>query len=195
MANEIAQAYVYSKKLEENSLLTERNQDLNIKSLTDELTGLMNRRGCMKFGKSLVDISVKDGKNGFVLFCDMDHLKWINDTYGHDYGDEAIKLQGQALSKAFRSNDLICRLGGDEFVVIATGFPASKIEMVNDRVSEICKELCKEKELPFDVSISIGGVPFDSEHTNMEQLLQDADKEQYKVKKIHHERDKEKNLR
>lgn len=187
VANEIAHAVEYTKKIEENSVLQERAHEMNVKSFTDELTGLMNRRGVMKYGRTLIDIAAKEDKGGYVLFCDMDHLKYINDTYGHEYGDEAIKIQSEALKKAFRSNDLICRLGGDEFVIIAAGFPESKIPMVNVRVSEICKELTKAKNLPFEVNISIGGVPFDKDHTDIEKLLQDADKEQYKVKKLHHE--------
>ena len=73
LANEIAQAYKYTRNIEEKAELAKMNRDLNIKSYTDELTGLMNRRGLMKYGTDSISLSIQLEKNGVILFCDMDH--------------------------------------------------------------------------------------------------------------------------
>ncbi|MCR5385693.1 MAG: GGDEF domain-containing protein [Treponema sp.] len=186
LANEIAQAYKYTRNIEEKAALAKMNLDLNIKSFTDELTGLVNRRGLMKYGKESINLSIQLEKNGVVLFCDMDHLKVINDTYGHEYGDIAIKAQSEILQKTFRVNDMISRLGGDEFVIIAPGLSISQLDQVRQRMKGVSEEIQKEKKLPFEVSISIGGVPYNAENTDLERLIMSADKEQYEEKKRHH---------
>ena len=186
LANEIAQAYKYTRNIEEKAALAKMNLDLNIKSFTDELTGLINRRGLMKYGKESINLSIQLEKEGVVLFCDMDHLKVINDTYGHDYGDIAIKTQSEILQKTFRANDMISRLGGDEFVIIAPGLGIAQLDQVRSRMVGVSAEICKQKNLPFDVCISIGGVPYDKDNCDLERLIMSADKEQYEEKKRHH---------
>ncbi|MBR5932429.1 MAG: GGDEF domain-containing protein [Treponema sp.] len=186
LANEIAQAYKYTRNIEEKAALAKMNLDLSIKSFTDELTGLLNRRGLMKYGKESINLSIQLEKDGVVLFCDMDHLKLINDTYGHDYGDIAIKAQSEILQRTFRVNDMISRLGGDEFVIIAPGLNLEQLERVKARMDKVSKEIRVEKKLPFDVCISIGGVPYDKDNCDLERLIMDADKEQYEEKKRHH---------
>ncbi|MBQ0002786.1 MAG: GGDEF domain-containing protein [Treponema sp.] len=188
ISNEIATAYKYTKNLEEKNILAEKNIDLNIKSFTDELTGLMNRRGLMKFGVESINLSLSLGKKGMVLFCDMDHLKLINDNYGHEYGDKAIKAQAEILQRTFRTNDLISRLGGDEFVIVASGLTVSKLDDVKLRLEKYSSEVKSEFGLPFDVSISIGGVPYSDQSCDLEKLIKAADVEQYKEKEIHHAR-------
>lgn len=110
----------------------------------------------------------------------------INDTYGHEYGDVAIKTQSEILKRTFRTNDLICRLGGDEFVIVAPGLTIGKLDQVRIRMESISEEICARKELPFKVNISIGGVAYDKDNCDLESLIMDADKEQYKEKKRHH---------
>ena len=65
--------------------------------------------------------AVKNGNNGMVFFADMDGLKKINDTYGHQMGDKAIMLQARVLKDIFRSSDVVGRLSGDEFGIVALG--------------------------------------------------------------------------
>lgn len=187
-SNEIATAYKYTKNLEEKDILAKENIDLNIKSFTDELTGLINRRGLMKFGKESIDLSISLGKNGMVLFCDMDHLKYINDNFGHEFGDKAIKAQSQILQRTFRVNDMISRLAGDEFVIVAPGLSIHKLEDVKARLEKCSVEVKEELNLPFDISISIGGVVYSDKSRDLEKLIKAADVEQYKEKELHHSR-------
>ncbi len=89
LVNSFVPSYVYSKKETERAQLAEKNQTLNFQSKTDELTKLFNRRGFMEYGQQLLDISSVSGERGCVFFCDLDGLKTMNDTWGHEIGDLA----------------------------------------------------------------------------------------------------------
>ena len=186
LVNAFVHSYVFSKKEEERAILAEKNQTLNFESKTDELTKLFNRRGFYEYGQQLLDVSVAAGQSGSVFFCDLDGLKTINDTYGHEIGDLAIKTEAKVLRATFRDSDLIGRLSGDEFGVVAPGLPSRKIEVIRERFKSINEEFSKAAKLPFILSISIGAVEFDAEHSDLKELLKAADKELYEEKKIKH---------
>ena len=186
LVNSFVHSYVFSKKEEEKAILAEKNQNLNFESKTDELTKLFNRRGFYEYGQQLLDVSVAADQTGSVFFCDLDGLKTINDTYGHEIGDLAIKTEAKVLRATFRDSDLIGRLSGDEFGVVAPGLPPRKIEVIRERFKSINEEFSKAAKLPFILSISIGAVEFDAEHSDLKELLKAADKELYEEKKIKH---------
>ena len=186
LINAFVHSYVYSKKEEERAKLAEKNQTLNFQSKTDELTRLFNRRGFYEYGQQLLDISIAAGQGGCVFFCDLDGLKTINDTYGHEIGDLAIKTEAKVLRAAFRDSDLIGRLSGDEFGVVAPGLPARKADVIRERFKSLNEEFSKEANLPFTLSISIGPIDFDEEHADLKDLLKAADKVLYEEKKIKH---------
>ena len=119
VAKSICSAYEVSKRRDENLLLSKKNTDLSILSNTDELTGIFNRRGFMKVAQNELKAAVEAHKKGLVIFGDIDGLKRINDTYGHDAGDRAILAEVKLLKKAFREADTIGRLGGDEFGILS----------------------------------------------------------------------------
>lgn len=190
LANAIASSYEYTKKNDENALLSKMNEHLTVDndklnetSKTDELTQVFNRRGFMFAGKQILALTQSVIKSGTVFFCDMDGLKKINDNYGHHMGDAAIKVVAQALKKTFSLNDVIGRLGGDEFAVISGEVTLDKIEEKNKMISENCAALAKRKRLPFEVNVSVGAVAFTSNDTDLERLLKKADELQYKLKK------------
>ncbi|MCR5063108.1 MAG: GGDEF domain-containing protein [Treponema sp.] len=186
LVNSFVHSYVYSKKDAERASLAEKNQTLNFQSKTDELTKLFNRRGFYEYGQQLLDVAVADGQIGSVFFCDLDGLKGINDTYGHEIGDLAIKTEAKVLRAAFRDSDMVGRLSGDEFGIVAPGLPERKVEVIRERIKNLNEEFSQEANLPFILSISIGPIEFDSEHTDLKDLLKEADKELYKEKKIKH---------
>lgn len=186
LVNSFVHSYVYSKKDAERASLAEKNQTLNFQSKTDELTKLFNRRGFYEYGQQLLDVSVAAGQTGSVFFCDLDGLKTINDTYGHEIGDLAIKTEAKVLRAAFRDSDMIGRLSGDEFGVVAPGLPARKVDVIRERFISLNEEFSKEANLPFTLSISIGPKDFDSENTDLKDLLKEADKNLYEEKKIKH---------
>lgn len=174
-------------KLEsKNSRLAQYNTKITTLSTTDELTGLNNRRGFINLTNKMIKRSVSKKCSGMILFCDMDGLKKINDTYGHEAGDRAILLQSQILRNVCRSSDIISRFGGDEFAIAVDGMDKNGFEAFIKRIeaeTKISNECSGEK---FKVSISIGSAAFNSAHTDLEKLLDAADKELYKVKAIKH---------
>ena len=194
LVNSFVHSYVFSKKEEERAILAEKNQTLNFESKTDELTKLFNRRGFYEYGQQLIDVSTAAGQSGCVFFCDLDGLKTINDTYGHEIGDLAIKTEARVLRAVFRDSDMVGRLSGDEFGVVAPGLPAYKADVIRERFRTINEEFSREANLPFTLSISIGPIDFNAEANDLKDLLKEADKGLYEEKKIKHaQRDAKKN--
>lgn len=189
--NILIRAYEYTKEQQERQMLIEQKQKLSLESKTDELTHIFNRRGFMEYGQRLLSLSAAAGKHGMVFFCDLDGLKTINDTYGHDVGDAAILTEAQVLNAAFRNSDMIGRLSGDEFGVVAPGFTKNNIQQLRNRLSELNELYSKENELPFILSISVGPIEFNDENTSLEDLLKVADENLYEEKKIKHSKDKD----
>ncbi|NGX54244.1 MAG: putative diguanylate cyclase AdrA [Chlamydiae bacterium] len=167
----------------------ELRESLKALSFTDELTGLYNRRGFMTLTKQHIDLALRQ-KHGFFLFqIDLDHLKEINDTFGHLEGDKALVKTADSLKKNFRISDIISRIGGDEFAVIALNVPEEKGHLLKNHLLEIIREWNATKEQPWQLSLSIGTAYFDpSKATSIEKLLELADQEMYADKKIHHEK-------
>lgn len=189
----LALAFDYSKSLERNISLSRQNELLQIKNLdldresrTDELTKLLNRRGIIEMGQKVIDFSIEMNQKGVVFFGDMNYLKKINDTYGHEMGDIAIKTQAEIFKSVFRSNDIVGRLSGDEFVAIIPGYSINQIDNVRNKVSIKAKEISKEKNLPFEISISLGAVEFNSDNYNLQELIKKADANQYDEKRRIH---------
>lgn len=191
IVNAFVHSYIYSKTEQERIIMAEKNQTLNFQSKTDELTQLFNRRGFFEYGQQLLDFSLIDESCGCVFFCDLDGLKTMNDTWGHEIGDLAIKTEAKVLRAAFRDSDLIGRLSGDEFGVVAPGCPMRIVETIRARLKDLNKEFSEEAGLPFTLSISIGPIEYNSEHNDLNALLKEADKNLYEEKKIKHaERDR-----
>jgi diguanylate cyclase (GGDEF)-like protein/PAS domain S-box-containing protein len=107
--------------------ITERKMmedQLRIMSVTDELTGLLNRRGFFTLAEQQTKLANRTKTELLLFFIDFDNLKMINDMYGHHSGDWALIDTAKALKETFRESDIIARIGGDEFVVITIGTPA-----------------------------------------------------------------------
>lgn len=161
---------------------------LSGESLTDELTKLYNRRGIMNFGQQTIDLAVEMQGKGLVFYADMDGLKAINDTYGHDAGDLAITTMGKILKSTFREQDIIGRMGGDEFVIVAGGIAEEIVPLIKERLDSAAEEWYQTNKPPFRLSISFGKAAFYAGNSNLETLLALADKELYKEKEKKHAR-------
>ena len=189
LINALSQSYDYTYQLLENEKLKIENTDLNEVSRTDELTKILNRRGFKEKGQRAIDLAQETLQPVVVFFGDMDGLKKINDTYGHEMGDKAIKLQAEVLKKAFRSDDIVGRLSGDEFGVIAVGMNLDRIDSVKEQIATLSEKISKKNKLPFTLSISLGAVDLQSS-SNLKRLLSEADKKLYVEKQIKHAKDK-----
>ena len=170
----------YSELQEDNSTLTKQSK-------TDELTGVLNRRGFYEFGQRTLDIIQEMEHAGIVFFADMDNLKKINDTYGHDAGDEAIKLLAEIFKSVFRNNDVIGRLGGDEFGIVAPGMIIEHVPLIRKKIDETCKKESKKHKLKYTLSVSVGYADLEKSSL-LKQLMSEADAMLYKEKRKKHAR-------
>lgn len=182
----LVHAYEQSIERKEKQKLIDNNMTLSMRSKMDELTQVFNRRGILEYGQKLIDLSVLMDKSGIVFFCDMDGLKTINDTYGHEIGDIAIKTQAEILKESFREADLVGRLSGDEFCVIAPGMAMEMVPGMRSKLRKISEQLSKDAGLSFTLSISMGAVEFTHESYHLHKLLQRADMELYEEKHVKH---------
>lgn len=158
------------------------NSNFHLKdiSLHDELTGLYNRRGFFELGKKEFHIQKELGGSFILFFMDLDGLKQINDTYGHDAGDLAIKEFGNILVKVFRENDIIARLAGDEFTIIALDAEKESVKKLLVRMDNIINEFNIKSNTPFKLSASSGYSIYNGEmNTSFENLIEMADKKLY----------------
>src|SRR5574344_181358 len=160
------------------------NTELTGMSLTDEMTGLYNRRALLSIGQHSIDLALEMKRTGIVAYADMDGLKAINDTFGHDAGDIAIKSMAKILKQVFRGQDVVARLGGDEFVIIATGITTAFMPKIRERLTTAESSWNKETKYPFKLSISMGAVDFDENNHMLEEMLTQADKVMYEEKKM-----------
>jgi diguanylate cyclase (GGDEF)-like protein len=160
------------------------NQQLNNISETDELTKLLNRRGFLNHARQMLNVTKRLKRDGALFFADLDGLKSINDTYGHEEGDNAIKVVAEVLKKAFRESDVLARLGGDEFTIFTLNANSNMLDMFEKRISSYVDDYNEASNKPYKVSVSIGAVPFlHTDVTDIESLMNQADILLYQQKK------------
>lgn len=198
LVNTIAANYEYTRSLTKskslskmNISLQQSNSTLDLQSKTDELTKILNRRGFMELGQRTLDLAADARKHGVIFFADLDGLKKINDTYGHDKGDEAIKGAADVLSQSLRSNDIVGRLSGDEFAAIAIGMKLTHEKKFRDKITSLCKMISTDRGFPFKLSMSIGAVEFhleENSEVSLTDLLSLADDKLYEEKKEKHKK-------
>lgn len=163
----------------------ELEEQLRQASITDSLTGLYNRRGFMTMAEKQLELSKRIDNRAYLLFVDLDGMKQINDTLGHDAGDKALVATATILKDYLREADVIARLGGDEFAAfIFNGTSQNHAETIVKRLEEKTALSNAEKQFPFSLSLSCGILLIDKEakHT-LEELLSLADSLMYEQKK------------
>ena len=125
-------------------------------AIGDELTGLSNRRGFEMLGERLLRASRRLGLPLSVVYADLDNMKPINDTHGHDAGDRALIETAEVLAGSMRASDLIARLGGDEFCALLVGGAAEAAPSLIARVEGKLAERNAAAERPWKLSLSLG---------------------------------------
>ncbi|MEO7660283.1 MAG: diguanylate cyclase, partial [Pyrinomonadaceae bacterium] len=156
-------------------------------SLTDDLTKLYNRRGFLTHAQQQIKLEKHSGtaRGLNLLFADMDGLKMINDTYGHEAGSDAIIALSNILGSLVRSADLVARWGGDEFVILTIGSTDENAAIMVDRIKGRLAEHNRHSNLPYDISCSIGIATFDPDSSSsIESVIAEADESMYKDKKL-----------
>jgi len=154
------------------------NEEFRMRSITDELTGLYNRRHFEELLEAEIKLAHRHGHATSLLVIDIDFFKKINDTYGHPCGDTALQSVATGLQERLRSTDIVCRLGGEEFIALckwADKTSAIKIaEELRQHIEDITIEYGEHK---IKLTISIGAatdVP-ESEQKDMRSLYSKAD--------------------
>ena len=133
-----------------------RNSLLNRISMSDELTGIYNRRGFYEFANNLLKAPESEGKRAALIFGDLDNLKKINDTFGHDEGDYAIKTAASFMKSCFRQTDVVARIGGDEFAAFAVCEDRNIIASIPRRIKNMAALNNIRSTKPYNVTISVG---------------------------------------
>jgi len=153
-------------------------------SLTDELTGLRNRRGLLVLAEQHLKMGRGRGKQAMLLFADLDDLKSINDRFGHAEGDQVLVETARILRETCRESDIVARVGGDEFVVLTLDGSSKGIDPLVKRFRKALREHSARTEQRYRLSCSIGVVCFDpSEPVTVEELMHQADQVLYLDKK------------
>jgi len=153
-------------------------------SITDELTGLYNRRGFFTLAQHQLKIDRRGRRRTFLLYADMDSLKEINDTLGHAEGDIALISFANILKATYRESDTIGRIGGDEFVIYPVGTTEDNAATIASRLQNNINIYNEKRKHKFRLSVSLGIVPCDpGVPCSIEGLLDQADKLMYGIKK------------
>ena len=166
--------------------LLEAQQQLKNMSLTDELTGLYNRRGFVTLAEQQLKLEQHNGtaRGLTLMFADMDGLKAINDTYGHEAGSNALATLARLIKATVRGADVVARWGGDEFVILSIGAQGEDCRLMVDRIHERLDEYNAESRDPYLIACSIGVAPVDLDaRRSFEEIIAEADAAMYVEKK------------
>ena len=169
---------------ERTAALTRANETLKKISVTDHLTELPNRRFAMTQLDVLFKEAATNGRSFSCLMIDVDNFKQINDSFGHDAGDEVLKRLARELKESVRSDDIVCRLGGDEFIIICPDTDLQGAMLLAEQTRKIIATL----ELPagrgwWRGSLSMGAACATPADKDVKVLLKSADKAVYEAKR------------
>ncbi|HPH96432.1 MAG TPA: diguanylate cyclase [Anaerolineaceae bacterium] len=164
-----------------NARLFKRVQDL---ATVDPLTGLFNRRHF--FDIALQDFGMARSQNSSLvaLMMDVDHFKRVNDTYGHQAGDQVLQTIAERLKRCLRNHDIICRYGGEEFTAILPGADLRAARAVAERLRLSASEAIETSVGPVTISLSLGVAALDESCSSLDELLKHADQALYVSKQM-----------
>lgn len=171
-------ALVFSN-VKQYEALEKVKDDITYTSYHDSLTGLYNRNYYTEYL-----LKNECSEQTILYMCDIDGLKKVNDTFGHSYGDELIRMAGAVLSHSVRETDTIARIGGDEFVIIQTSEDLEIAKKTKKRIEEAIKQKNSDTQdkFPFSLSLSVGVAKNDNGDKTWRELEETADQEMYEEK-------------
>ncbi|MBO1928169.1 ABC transporter substrate-binding protein [Thiomicrorhabdus sp. 6S2-11] len=169
----------------------QKDQEELMKSMAfeDPLTGLYNRRSLIKQLNIVIKQSIEQNQFGALLFMDLDNFKPVNDEFGHNTGDELLKIVACRLRQSVRKGDVVFRIGGDEFVILLSSLNTADSSAAEIRASKIAstlivhlRELYLVDHLSLHLSASIGIKLFPDEMHDADHIIEQADKGMYTAK-------------
>lgn len=156
---------------------------LRMLSITDDLTGLYNRRGFFSLAEHQLKVAARMRKGLFLFYADIDGLKQVNDKFGHLEGDQFIVRTADILKDSFRDSDIIARIGGDEFVIFPVEAEEGNPEVILTRLKDKIDRTNEEITQKYPISLSIGKAYYDpAMPCSIEELLNWADMSMYEHK-------------
>ncbi|UCD34651.1 MAG: diguanylate cyclase [Nitrospiraceae bacterium] len=157
-------------------------------AITDELTGLFNRRGFLTLAEQQCRLADRIGQKISLLYLDLDGFKNINDELGHEIGDQALTDMAAVLRKTFRASDIVSRIGGDEFAVLLTERTESGIEeTVTGHLQKNLNDHNQHAGRPYELLVSAGIAHYNGDRKcSTYDLMREADARMYRHKKYHH---------
>ena len=169
----------------ERDISQQKQQELVLKDLaeSDPLTHLKNRRGFAELAQTVMSNAQREQKPVTLALVDIDHFKTVNDTHGHDIGDEALIFLSLLMKASFRTGDVIARFGGEEFAILLSTDKVSA-----EKVLEQFRLLIETSPVPIkgyeDIhfTISIGYSEKTSDRDNLNRMIKRADKALYQAK-------------
>lgn len=154
----------------------ESQEQLKYLAMHDSLTGLYNRHYFESMLEQLTADSARNNRQHALVYLDLDHFKVINDTFGHQKGDEVLREMSHLLSKRIRSTDILCRLGGDEFAILLRDIKANEVYEFARNIQQIISEFTFQlQEQRVSLGSSIGLTLIDGSTNNAEEHLMRAD--------------------
>lgn len=174
--------YFFSSKLRELAIA---HYELAIHASTDSLTSLLNRGAFTTLVDAyLARVKAEESGNGALLVIDVDHFKRINDSFGHDRGDDALKIIADTIKRVVRSVDLIGRMGGEEFCVFLPGTTPLRAEAAAERIRQAIDDAeFRPGDIRRNLTVSVGGATFDR-WVSFGDLYHTADRRLYFAKEL-----------
>ena len=175
--------YIRSSMVQTFSQLEQERKELYNISRTDTLSGLANRDYLQERVEQIIEQCNRTKKEFALLFLDLDHFKSVNDSLGHDIGDELLKSVASTIQDVVRLNDVVARIGGDEFVIVLTEYK-DDLELV-EIIHRIQTQLMRPwqiKTYPINITSSIGITLYPKDGTDLLALMKNADIAMYEAK-------------
>jgi diguanylate cyclase (GGDEF)-like protein len=177
----VAVLYIYEALNQQvTQLLDSEREKFSQLAHRDELTGLANRLHFNASLQQLLHQAKEQEKNLALLYIDLDDFKPINDQYGHEVGDQVLKIAAQRMSRCIRDSDILARLGGDEFVIILNDIECQEsLSLVADKIQRSLTQPIKVFDFSLSIGASIGSSISSSGAIEAKELLQMADHNMY----------------
>jgi len=165
--------------------ITKLQNELKRLASTDSMTHLYNRRHFIQLSNQTIALARREKRKISLVMLDIDKFKNINDTYGHQTGDEVIVSLSDILKENSRKSDIVCRYGGEEFVLLLPDANLDRAYTVAEKIREKAERFCLEtesnKQLHFTVSLGISELSLEAENS-LESALKKADDALYRAK-------------
>ena len=164
--------------------LSARSETLEQAALTDALTGMQNRRYFDDALTEYIEEFRRIGKPVGLMILDLDHFKQVNDTHGHDVGDEVLRAVANCLKDMTRCHDVVARLGGEEFVVVAPNMENEPLIKFAERIRKaIAAMAVLSGNVRLKITASVGLAVWNGDET-AEDFFRRADKQLYQAKRL-----------